>query len=705
MSHSSRSRGPQGAARILVLAFGVALLAPDARSQIVPNLMYPDPRPLPPHLSACTQLVAQGGVKIDLFATATSPTTVQLTWQGFPGDYDLQSAAGTGFQTTMRVGGSAGVLTASSITQSGAQADFAYSYTIDGTLTDGRKACGGAATRTPPIPIVAFPKGPIVPKVPVVPALSGWADLHTHPMSNLAFAGRVFRGAPDDVALMGVDSKCRQLVKATSMTEALGPDNSCNDIIRKSILGKISNGIGIAPTGDNSAGAPAFADWPKWNDISHQKMWFEWLRRARDGGLRVMVGLAHNNKALAVSVAATGDPPVSDRDSADLQIDEMKAFVLRHNDFMEVALGAADIPRIVQANKIAVILGIEIDNINDGNLGDEAAVTSEIGRLFSKGVRYVFPVHLTNNVFGSTAIYSQQFNLAGFYQNRLWWNVECASGCSDEISWQVPSANFDVGLDAVRFIKLQVQPWENPNAPPACPTLSCGTLGHRNAAGMTKLGEFAIKELMRRGMLIDIDHMSDKTADRALELAATGLTTGVYPLISGHSGIRNHAIPGSSPESAGANGENSRLPAQLVKIAALGGMFGIGTDGVDAYQWAAQYSAALAIMGSPSGGVAFGTDTNSLVKSGRPSGRNTVTYDEKSPDPALHAPTSTSMGTAGKTWSYPTDGVANYGMMTDFVRDVATAPTGAVVNGSLFRSADYFWHMWERCEAQRGNVK
>ena len=40
----------------------------------------------------------------------------------------------------------------------------------------------------------------------------------------------------------------------------------------------------------------------------------------------------------------------------------------RHADFMEVALSAADVKRIVQANKIAVMLGVEIDNIGNFNL-------------------------------------------------------------------------------------------------------------------------------------------------------------------------------------------------------------------------------------------------------------------------------------------------------------------------------------------------
>jgi hypothetical protein len=37
--------------------------------------------------------------------------------------------------------------------------------------------------------------------------------------------------------------------------------------------------------------------------------------------------------------------------------------------------------------------------------------------------------------------------------------------------------------------------------------------------------------------------------------------------------------------------------------------------------------------------------------------------------------------------------------------DVRTSPGGAdLVDQNLFRSADYFWRMWQRIEAQKVNV-
>ena len=38
--------------------------------------------------------------------------------------------------------------------------------------------------------------------------------------------------------------------------------------------------------------------WPYWNDYTHQQMHADWLQRAYDGGLRLLVVHAVNNKLL-----------------------------------------------------------------------------------------------------------------------------------------------------------------------------------------------------------------------------------------------------------------------------------------------------------------------------------------------------------------------------------------------------------------------
>src|SRR5207248_6306283 len=117
-------------------------------------------------------------------------------------------------------------------------------------------------------------------------------------------------------------------------------------------------------------------------------------------GLRVMVALAVNSHTIADAAETSGVN--DDYASMNKQLIAMRALVGRHPDFAEIAYTSADLRRIVEAGKLAVILGIEMDNIgNFYNPADkkgavynpnptDAQVRTEIDRLFNLGVRYIF---------------------------------------------------------------------------------------------------------------------------------------------------------------------------------------------------------------------------------------------------------------------------------------------------------------------------
>ncbi|MEA2713668.1 MAG: hypothetical protein QOK27_1629 [Gemmatimonadales bacterium] len=557
--------------------------------------------------------------------------------------------------------------------------------------------------------------------------LTGWVDLHTHPMINLAFGGKLVHGGVDVGSLLPQDLTCHGPTRATSIDHALGEDRPshgghdflnfpCGDDLRKLLIEKFQEGNHALVTNNPGRGYPDFLDWPKWNDITHQKMWYEWVRRAHDGGLRVLVALATNNRTLADALVGPGDAPTDDKSSADLQVNEIKSFVGRHPDFMEVAYGAADVKRIVQANKIAVVLGVEIDNIGDFNQlppnllavpgPGTAIIPNEIQRLYDEGVRYVLPIHVSDNVFGGTAVYKDDFNTANFRETGHFWEIECAD-VGDDITHTYTEV-YDPLRAAGAFVKLGMDPFRHPGPGPVCPGGAPGkSRGHRNARGLTLQGIFAIKEMMKRGMIVDIDHMSHHSAEKTLEI---GEQFG-YPIVSGHSGIRGQA---------GGDAENSRTRSQLARISKLHGMFGLGSDGTSRAAWANQYQAAMNIMGYPTadpskavyrnGAISFGSDLNGLVKGPTPGGlsRDKMYVGGFQPSKS-----------GSKTWYYDTEGVAHYGMMADFVVDLRTAQsneyTGAegiplgvagpdLVDNHLNRSANYFWHMWELIEARKGSV-
>ncbi|HWQ28369.1 MAG TPA: hypothetical protein VNN12_05045, partial [Dehalococcoidia bacterium] len=300
--------------------------------------------------------------------------------------------------------------------------------------------------------------------------LKGLVDLHTHPMAHLGFGGHMVHGAPDVGTLMpagtayssrgsifGGGKNCNeQDVRATSIGEALGScsathggvhgdGNNCGNNVRRLVLSKMGGNPDAHGRDDNDVatlsnpfhpirhpqGWPSFAAWPKHSDIQHQQMWVDWVKRAYEGGLRVMVALTVNSMTLRKGIA--GNTPDDDKTTGDRQIDELKLMVGRH-PWMKIASSAADLRRIVAADKLAVIIGSEVDDIGNfawsmregRGMPTESQVGAEIQRLWAKGVRYIFPVHVIDNHFGGTAIYEPEFPRASRYHFGRWPSIVCA---------------------------------------------------------------------------------------------------------------------------------------------------------------------------------------------------------------------------------------------------------------------------------------
>ena len=539
--------------------------------------------------------------------------------------------------------------------------------------------------------------------------LRGYADLHTHPMINLAFGGKLIHGGPDVGSLLPADNDCNHNVRARNIKHALGPATpthgspdqiGCGDAFRRGIIYAYEKANdALVTVGSPAQGAPDFTGYPKWNDIAHQKMWVDWIRRSYNAGQRVMVALATHNNTLAAAVSGPGDGPTEAVESAKLQITENKAFVANHKDFMEVALTPADMRRIVASNRMAIVLGLEIDDF--GNFSKifsfdlqpaparAAIIRAKIQDWHNQGVRYLFPVHVLDNAIGGTAVYEDLFNYANKREMGSWWKLRCSTDddyidhkfepfLGDDIPKEVKDllsilTNIKVGLDV------------NAPQPP-----SCGKNGHKNAQGLelknggTGDGEVALNEMMRLGMLIDVDHMSQKGVNDTLTLAEA-VPSG-YPLVSGHTGLRLYS-----------HNENQRTQTQLERIGKLGGMFGLGSADQPADAWTAQYTIAnsfisgleiskgkTALFGD--GRVSFGTDLNGLVK-GAPPRAGANFYSTAFPKSK----------TANKSWNYRTEGVAHYGMMADFLADVRTEPNyGKQVYASMMKNAEVFVDMWEK---------
>jgi hypothetical protein len=511
--------------------------------------------------------------------------------------------------------------------------------------------------------------------------LRGVVDLHTHPTSHLGFGGKVLHGAPGIGVLMPAGSiDCGGAKRARSAQEALGScyhthgghdllRNGCGDHIRRMVLDKYedANGANKAHDVDHPDGFGTFNRWPRHDDILHQIMWVDWVKRAYEGGLRVMVALAVNSVTLAKGVG--GSSPYDDRSSGDTQLSELRRWV-NSNPFMEIAHSSAELRQIVGRDKLAVVLGAELDDmgsfvLNRGQRNNReptaGEVKAEIRRLHGAGARYVFPLHVIDNYFGGTAVYADDFARANRYHWGSWWDLTCATA-ADGITHQV-AAGWDI------FVTAKLGDAGGTQPVPSC------TTGHKNRRGLTPLGRDALDQMIELGMLIDIDHMSQRTIQDVFGHTRSRN----YPLFSGHSGLRG--VTG--------NAENARTIDEYREIARRGGMAGLGFANTDAAKWLKDVTETFRRVGNELP-FAIGTDANGFAP--LPPERDCgaaacVRYSAQFPKACFN----------GREWDYNLEGVAHYGLLPDFFRDVEMHGGSETIK-KLFSGAERFADAWEAAE-------
>jgi microsomal dipeptidase-like Zn-dependent dipeptidase len=438
----------------------------------------------------------------------------------------------------------------------------------------------------------------------------GFADLHTHPMSHLAFGGVAFWGESDGP----IETALPWCIPAHGV-DGLGIAGKDGNILM-AFFEQTGYGLDI---GHHVGGYPQFDGWPRFTSIVHQQMHIDWIRRAYDGGLRLMVAHVLNNEMLANQY--NGHEPYDDRSAVEAQIAAMKEQVARHLDWMEIAYTPADARRIIQQNKLAIVLGIEVDSL--GNWKDPQAVTQDEFRAYLQhlyhdlGVRHLFPVHMANNVFSGSAIYQDVFSLVNHFLHDEYFQVE--DGTSYDIQFRLevdPGPAIEIG----RVTQGYNPPYSQVSG------------GHMNKAGLTDQGHFFLQEMMSLGMLIEVDHMSHKAVEDTLDLVEQH----DYPVVAGHVGFRELSWKWEE-ETASIHkcaSEGLKSASQIERIRKLGGIIAPIASQIDIREvgdvipslkgkvqgdcagssktWAQAYLYAVEKMGGR--GVAIGTDTNGFAK-------------------------------------------------------------------------------------------
>jgi microsomal dipeptidase-like Zn-dependent dipeptidase len=506
--------------------------------------------------------------------------------------------------------------------------------------------------------------------VAVENALFGYADLHLHPATHLAFGSRGGEGG----LLWGRPGLSHTTGFATLPIDlAACPSDKHSGFTADPVLHEarkfLTQEIEMHSEAHTSQGYPTFSNWPSADTVIHQQAHVTMLRRAYDGGLRLIVASATDsqlldiawNPHLSISQGRAALRADFELKSASRQFDFVRQLVSANSSWMALATTPEQARTAIAQNKLAVVLGLELD---------ELSMEQILQLKDDYGVALVVPVHLVNNSFGGAAVYDDFFNYANYLLTGRFFRV-------------TDDAELDFALGPVSSMTIPVLgPLINPTEVSFANANYQSAESHRNQVGLRD--DYGLRRLMKAGLLVDLAHMSASATDAALAADERG----AYPLVYSHGGLR--AASGAT--------ERQMSRAQYDRLVASGGIFGLGTGlrgaGAPIDAWLRQY-VDLAVDGP----TALGTDLNGMAPQ--------VERSEVGLAYPFSALTGWNTSTllpeytigANRRFNIATDGLAHTGMLPDFVAAVrrhAQAEGTTRVFDQVFHSAHDFIATWER---------
>ncbi|GLZ32285.1 hypothetical protein Lesp02_44730 [Lentzea sp. NBRC 105346] len=469
----------------------------------------------------------------------------------------------------------------------------------------------------------------------------GFVDAHNHLMTYEGFGGRLI---------------CGKTFSTQGVADALKdcPEHYPNG------LGAIFEGIVTNDLdGHDPVGWPTFKDWPSYKTVSHQQDYYAWLERSWRGGQRILVTDLTSNAALCNIY------PFKDRgcdEMASVRLQARRTYELQ--DFVDNMFGGpgkgwfrivttpAQAREVVAQGKLAVVLGIETSELFgcrqllDIPLCSKADIDRGLDEMYALGVRSAFPCHKFDNALCGVRFDSGTqgtvINAAQFLRSGTWWTTETCTG---------PQQDNPIGAAAPNALIPA-----NVVAPTYDPAKRC------NTRGLTALGEYAVRGMMKRHMMVEIDHMSVKAARRTLDIA----TEAHYPgVVSSHSWMDANWTE---------------------RVYQLGGF--VASYEMDSDAFVRDTAATAPLRRKYDVGLGFGTDFNGVGS--HPAPRAGVTYPFRSfPD----GPLVDRQKTGSRVWDFNVDGGAHVGLVPDWVEQVRQLGGDQLVT-DLLSGAESYLRTW-----------
>ena len=437
---------------------------------------------------------------------------------------------------------------------------------------------------------------------------------------------------------------------------------------------------GTDPVNSPEDGWPTFGDWPQHNSLLHEQSYFRGIERSWRAGQRVLNALLVANRAIC-ELFPYRDTPCDEMDEIRVQA----RYLYSMQDYIDAQSGGAgkgwfriattpeQVRSIAAQGKLAVTIGVENSEIfgcreiNDVPQCTTAQIDAGLNELQSLGVSGIYPVHKFDNAFGGTrfdsGISGAFVNLGNLLSTGHWWTATSCTGPSDN---EQPL----VSDDLVRLLSFGVV-----GLPPGAvlPVYPSGKIC--NTRGLTNLGRYLIQKMMERGMIIHVDHLSVKTAQAVLDMAAAAHYPGVTSVHSWSD------------------------PAMIDRVLALGGFVATYANSVP--EFLSEWRANRALPhGNAIVGYGYGTNVNGLGDQANPR-----------PDAAAHplvypftAPNGTTVSRqvfGSRTFNVNTDGAAQYGLFADWTTDLIqrAGSDSAQLRQQLMSGAEAYVRMWEQAVA------
>ena len=442
----------------------------------------------------------------------------------------------------------------------------------------------------------------------------------------------------------------------------------------------------------DTVGWPTFKDWPTSHSLTYEQTYYKWLERAWRGGLRLDVNLLSDNRVLC-ELLPQKRHSCDEMATTRLEAHDMMAL----QDYIDAQSGGPgkgwfrlvhdpwQARKVINEGKLAVVFGMETSElfgcreVEGEPKCNRKQIDAGLDEFYALGVRDLEIVNKFDNALSGVRFDSGPIGILVNAGQRLsTGQYFSAQTCStpEHDNTLLGATPQQTAFLATTF-GLLVPAGSAPVYPPAP---NC------NTKGLTALGEYLIRRMIAKHMIVDPDHMSVLGVNQTLSLLESQKYSGV---VSSHSWMD---------------------PLSWPRVYALGGVVtpyaGSSVAFVDTWKKTRGLQKKPYFFG-----YGYGDDMNGFGGQGAARGAgaaNPVRYPFKSFDGKV---TFTRQRTGQRTFDINSDGVAQYGLYPDWIEDLRML-AGRQIVADMDRGAETYLEMWERangvprpaCRASAGTL-